>query len=96
MIFIFPANFDFKSKLFGFIDYNVAVVIVVWSIFIFCLLNLIFKNITLKVFLFIIFCFPLVLLNIIGFNQENFLYVIYYFIKFLCNRKIYLYQNDFF
>ncbi len=93
MKFIIPANYDFKSKLFGFIDYNVAIFIIIWSLFIFCLLNLIFSNITIKVFLFIVLCFPFVLLNVVGNNQENFLYVIYYFIKFLCGRKIYLYEK---
>ena len=42
MKFIFPQNYNFNSKLFGFIDYSTAILNVVWCSFIFCLVNLIF------------------------------------------------------
>lgn len=93
MKFIIPTNFDFKPKLFGIIDYNVAIFNLVWCIFIFCLINLILSSLTIKVFLFILLCFPLLLFSIIGFNHENILYVLFYLIKFFINRKIYLYKK---
>ena len=37
MKFIIPQNYNFSSKLFGFIDYSTAFVNVVWYIFVFCL-----------------------------------------------------------
>ena len=93
MKFIIPINFDFNSKLFGIIDYNVVVFNLVWDAFVFCLTNLIFLNLTIKVFLFIFLCFPLFLFSLIGFNHENILYVLLYLIKFLANRRVYLYKK---
>ena len=75
MKFIFPQNYDFKNKLFGFIDYSTVIFNVLWDGFILLLLNLIFSSLTIKVFLFIIFCFPLLLLSISGLNGENFFFI---------------------
>ncbi len=93
MKFIFPQNYSFKSKLFGFIDYSTLFLNIIWDFFIFCLLDLIISNISLKISLFIIFCFPLFLFSIIGFNHENFVYVLTYLFKFIFNKKIYLYSK---
>lgn len=93
MKFIIPSNFDFKPKLFGIIDYNVIALNLIWSIFVFCLINLFLFNLTVKIFIFILLCFPLLLFSIIGFNHENILYVIFYLIKFFYNRKIILYKK---
>ena len=93
MKFIIPANFDFKPKLFGILDYNVIILNLIWSIFIFCLINLIISNLTVKVFLFIFLCFPLLLFSIIGFNHENIVYVLFYLIKFFVSRRVYLYKK---
>ena len=81
MKFIFPANYSFKPKLLGIIDYNTAIFNLIWHIFIFWLINLIFYNLTLKIFLFIILCFPILLLSLIGFNHEKIVYVLLYIIK---------------
>lgn len=94
MKFIFPANYSFKPKLLGIIDYNTAIFNLIWDIFIFCFINLILTNTTLKIFLFIIFCFPILLFSIVGFNHENILYVFSYLLKFFIYKKIYLYKKD--
>lgn len=94
MKFIFPQNYSFKSKLFGFIDYSTLFLNIIWDCFIFCLLDLIISNISFKISLFIIFCFPLFLFSIIGFNHENFVYVLTYLFKFIFNKKIYLYSKS--
>ena len=93
MKFIFPQNYSFKSKLFGFIDYSTLFLNIIWDSFIFCLLDLIISNISFKISLFIILCFPLFLFSIIGFNYENFVYVLTYLFKFIFNKKIYLYSK---
>lgn len=95
MKFIFPSNYSFKPKLLGIVDYNTAIFILIWSIFIFCLLNLLFTNISLKVFLFIVLCFPIFLFSIVGLNNENILYIFSYLLKFYLYKKIYLYNKDF-
>lgn len=92
MKFIIPQNYDFSSKLFGFIDYSTAFVNVIWYIVVFCLINLFNITLFFKIFLFIIFCFPVFLFTIIGFNQENILYVIIYVLKYAFGQKVYLYR----
>ena len=91
MKFIFPQNYNFKTKLFGFIDYQVAILNTIIWIFLYFFLNLIFRNLYLKIILFISISFPILIISLMGFNHENVLYVIIYLSKFLKNRKIYLY-----
>lgn len=93
MKFIFPKNYSFKNKLFGFLDYSTAIVNVIWYAFIFCFCNLFFNNLNIKIFLFIILSLPLFMFSIIGFNHENILYVIIYLLKFAKGTKIYLYNK---
>ena len=92
MKFIFPQNYNFKNKIFGFIDYPTAILNVLWDVFVFCVLDLIFVNLTLKICLFIILCFPLLLFSIFGFNNENIISVIVYIFKYIKNKKLYLYR----
>lgn len=92
MKFIIPQNYDFSTKLFGFIDYSTAFVNVVWYIFIFCIINFISATLFFKIFLFVIFSFPMFLFSIIGFNHENILYVLLYLLKYAFSQKIYLYK----
>lgn len=92
MKFIFPKNYDFSNKLFGFIDYSTIFINFIWDLFIFCLLNLIFPYFKIKLFLFIIFSFPLLVFSLIGFNHENIMYVLIYLFKYLKSVKYYLYK----
>ena len=87
MKFIFPQNYNFKNKLFGFLDYSTIFLNLIWFLFIFLFINLFFNNINIKIFLFIIFCFPVFLLSLFGFNGENIVYVIFYIFKFLIKNK---------
>ena len=93
MKFIFPQNYNFNSKLFGFIDYSTAILNIIWFVFIFCLVNLIFSSLNLKIFFFIVLCFPLLIFSIVGFNHENIIYVFLYISKYLRNPKVYLYRK---
>ena len=94
MKFIFPQNYSFKNKLFGFIDYSTFFLIIIWEFVMFCFLDLFNLNISIKISIFIIFCFPLFLFSIIGFNHENFIYVLTYLFKYLFNKKIYFYSKE--
>lgn len=94
MKFIFPQNYSFKNKLFGFIDYSTLILNLLWDGFIFCLLDLFFYNISIKIFCFIFFCFPLFLFSIIGFNHENFIYFLTYLFKYIFSKKIYFYNKN--
>lgn len=93
MKFIFPQNYNFNSKLFGFIYYSTAILNIVWFSFVFCFINLFFSNLNLKIFLFIVLCFPVLLFSIIGFNHENIIYVFLYVSKYIRNPKVYLYKK---
>ena len=94
MKFIFPQNYSFKNKLFGFIDYSTLFLNIIWDFFMFCFLDLFNLNISIKISIFIIFCFPIFLFSIIGFNHENFIYVLTYLFKYLFNKKIYFYSKE--
>ena len=94
MKYIFPQNYAFKNKLFGFIDYSTLALNIIWDAFIFCVLDILFSNTTLKLSFLIIFCFPLFLFSIIGFNHENFLNVLVYLFKFIKRPKIYFYSKN--
>ena len=92
MKFIFPQNYKFNNKILGIIDYKTAVVNIIWYIILYFIIHLNFYNIKIKIFLFILFCFPFFLVSVIGFYNENILSVIIYIIKFIKNKKIYLYM----
>ena len=94
MKFIFPQNYAFKNKLFGFIDYSTLILNIVWDAFIFCLLDILIPNNTIKLSFLIVFCFPLFLFSIIVFNQKKFLNVLVYLFKFIKRPKIYFYSKN--
>ena len=93
MKFIIPQNYNFKSKIFGIIDYSTAFFNIFWYIIIFLLLNLVLKNWNIKIFMLISLCFPLTLFSIVGFNGEPIIYVFSYIIKYLIRTKLYLYKK---
>lgn len=93
MNFIFPSNYAFKNKIFGFIDYTSAIINLLWYIFVFSLVNLIFSNINIKITLFITFCFPFLIFTILNNKNENILLILNYIIKFIFNKKIYFYRK---
>lgn len=91
MKFIFPQNYNFKSKLFGFIDYSSLIFNILFDGFILIILNLFSIDILIKICIFLILCFPLFLFTFIGINNENIIYFLKYIIKFIIKKKIYLY-----
>lgn len=93
MKFIFPQNYNFKNKLFGFIDYSTLFFNILYAASVFCLLDIILNNFSIKISLFTVFYFPLLIFSITGFNHENIIYVLLYLIKFFKNRTIYFYSK---
>ena len=92
MKFIFPQNYNFNFKLFGFLDYKTIFFNLIWWIIIFFVSN-IFYDILFKIVFFIIFCFPILLISFFGFNQENIVYVLKYIFLYYKNPKLYLYKK---
>ena len=93
MKFIFPKNYNYNLKLFGFISYSTAIIDVILGVLIFCITNFIFKSISLKIYFFIGLYLPILMFSILGINRESFINVILYIIKYIKNRKVYLYKK---
>lgn len=93
MKFIFPKNYDFKSKLFGVFDYLTIIIDIIYFLFIFSICNLLFKDIYIKIFIIISLCFPVLLLSIVGLNNENVFLVLIYILKYFLKPKLYLYNK---
>ena len=94
MKFIFPKNYNFKSKLFGIIDYSSLFFNLVWDIFIFCFLSLFISNINLKILLFIVLCLPILCFSLFSLNNENICQVLFYLLKFFVKPKVYLFYKN--
>ncbi|MCL2354376.1 MAG: hypothetical protein FWC68_00500 [Oscillospiraceae bacterium] len=93
MKFVFPQNYNFKNKLFGFIDYTTAILNVLWYVFVFAVVDLLFIDLTFKIAVFIVFALPVFLFSLFGFNHENILYVITYMFMFIKRRRVYFYDK---
>lgn len=93
MHFIFPKNYNFKSKLLGFIDYSTAIIDTVIGVIIYFFVNLFFSSIDIKIYVFISLFLPILLISILGINKENFINVFKYMTKFIKNQNVYLYKR---
>ena len=92
MKFIFPQNYTFNSRLFGFIDYSVAILDIIWAGIVFLIANFIFKRLILKLSCCIVFICPVAIFSIVGVHGENFIYFLQYTIKYFLKPKLYLYR----
>lgn len=94
MKFVFPKNYKFSSKLFGIIDYSSAIIILIFGIFLFFILNTFINDFSIKIFVFISFVFPFILFVIVNNSKENIFFTILYIVKFFYNRNVYLYYKN--
>lgn len=93
MRFIFPKNYNFKPKLFGFIEYTTAIIDSIIAILLYGFVNLVFASITIKIYVFISIFLPILLISILGVNRESITSVFIYMFKFIKNQNIYLYEK---
>ncbi len=93
MKFIFPQNYKFNTKILGIIDYQTAILNLIWDGLVFLIINLIFKSLNIKIFLFIVFCFPIFIFSIIGINGDNLINVMIYMSKFIIKPKLLFYSK---
>lgn len=94
MKFIFPKNYRYNAKIFGFIDYTTAIIDLIVGILMFFIIHLIFDNISTQICVFISLFFPVILFSIVSTGGENIVYCIIYIIKFIRNRKVYFYEKE--
>ena len=95
MKFIFPQNYNFNSKIFGFIDYSTAFLNIIFAIILCFFLHIFIKNLSIKIFIFITFYFPLFLFSLLGLNGEKITYFFVYIFKYFFKPKLYLYKKFF-
>ena len=93
MKFIFPQNYKFNTKIFGLINYQTAILNIIWDSLVFLILNMIFKNLNIKIFLFIILNFPILIFSIVGINGDSLMDVIIYMSKFIIKPKLLFYSK---
>lgn len=93
--FIFPQNYNFKSKLFGVIDYSTAIFCLLWCAIIFSILNLIFDSIKVIISLCIVLILPVIIFCIVGFNGENIGTVMKYMFLYLIRPKVYVFNKKY-
>lgn len=93
MKFIFPQNYKFTTKILGLIDYQTAILNIIWAGLIFLMVNLIFTSLNLKIFTFIVLVFPMLIFSIVGINGENLISVIIYMSKFIIKPKLLFYRK---
>ena len=91
--FIFPQNYKFNTKILGLIDYQSAIINLIWSGIIFLILNVIFNSLNIKIFLFIVLVFPILIFSVVGINGENIINVIIYMSKFIIRPKLLIYTK---
>jgi len=93
MNFIIPKNYKFKPKLFGFIDYQTAILNGIWILILYIIINFFFNSINIKIYFFIGLYLPFLLFSIIGINNENIISVFIYILKFYSKQKIFLFEK---
>ena len=91
--FIFPQNYNFKPKIFGVIDYSVAILDLIWSLFIIIFLNFFLSHLSQKIFVGIILIFPVFLFSFTGVQGESLIYFLLYMLKFALKQKVFLYNK---
>ena len=94
MKFIFPKNYLFTPKLFGFIPYSSAIFVAILGILLICILNLFTSNLEIKISLFIFLFSPFILFSVIGFHDEDIVSVCQYIFLFFQRKQIYFYEKN--
>ena len=93
MKFIFPQNYKFNTKILGLIDYQTAILNLIWGGLVFLIINFLFNSLNIKIFLFIVLVFPVLIFSVVGINGENVISVIIYMSKFIIKPKLLLYNK---
>lgn len=95
MNFIFPQNYNFKTKFLGVLDYTSAIFCIVWSILVFFISKSIFNSVQVIISCCIIFILPIIIFCFVGFNGENIGTVIRYMFLYFIRPKIYVFSKKY-
>lgn len=94
MKFIFPRNYKYRPKIFGFIDYVTAIVDLVIGISLFFILRIFITSISTRIYIFTILFVPIILFSIFVTGGENIVTYIIQIVKFMKRRGVYLYKKE--
>ena len=93
MHFVFPQNYNFRSKLFGMFDYPSLIFNLIWFVFLFAISNLCFPNAEIKIAFCTALYLPIFILSFVGIRGENLFSTIFSIWSFVKNRRIYFYSK---
>ena len=94
MKFIFPKNYKYRAKIFGFIDYVTAIVDLIIGIILFFILKIFVMKISTRIYIFTIVFIPIVLFSIFVSDGENIIIYLIRIIKFIKRRGVYFYSKN--
>ena len=94
MRFIFPKNYKYRAKIFGFIDYVTAIVDLLIGIILFLILKIFIAKISTRIYIFIILFVPIILFSIFVSDGENIIVYLIRIIKFIKRRGVYFYNKN--
>ena len=94
MKFIIPQNYEFNTKILGIMDYQSALLDVIWCGVILFIIKGICIKIEIKIFIFMILALPVIIFSIVGLNGENIIYVLKYMAKYIIIPKVLLYERE--
>ena len=94
MKFIFPKNYDIKTKVLGTFDFHSLLFSCIFIFITFSICSFFKINISTTISIIIIINLPLFLFLNFGIGKENIIYIIYYLMKYLISSKIYIFNKE--
>lgn len=94
MKFVFPKNYKYKTKIFGFIDYVTAIFDLLIGIVLFFILKLLVIKISTRIYIFIVLFVPILLFSIFVADGENIILYIARIARFMKRRGVYFYNKN--
>lgn len=95
MRFIFPKNYKYRAKIFGFIDYITAIVDAFIGLVLFWILKIFIKKFSTRLYVFVIVFIPIILFTVFIADGENIISYLVRIIKFIKRRGVYLYGKKY-
>lgn len=93
MNFIFPKNYNFSFKLFGFINYTSIVINLIYGFILYFFISFLFKSFIVKLYIFIALFLPVFLFISLNRSDENILIIFKYILKYIFRPKVYFYDK---
>lgn len=93
MNFIFPQNYNLKSKFLGFLDYSTLLLNIIWIYILFLITSIFSLSLHLQISIIIALSLPILLFSILGINNENIFNILRYLFKYITKPKLYIFYK---